>query len=177
MGSDGLDRGSDSMKSGDFAAWLSAIAGMSSAQRAEAFATLEKRARAAPTRRSAGQGEAQSPRGCAWRERRRARRGSRVSPLRGSRDRWLGPFGRAFAISLQELRAHVQRADQNADGASAQEGALARSRAGDDRGHEPGEDRGVVWRSSDHGVPLAASVFSRARRRQASNVEWNCRGG
>ncbi len=30
------------MKSGDFAAWLSAIAGMSSAQRAEAFATLEK---------------------------------------------------------------------------------------------------------------------------------------
>jgi len=46
----------------------------------------------------------------------------------------LGPLARAFAISPQELRAHIQRADQHPDGASAQEGALARSRRGDDRG-------------------------------------------
>ena len=42
---------------------------------------------------------------------------------------------------------HLQRPDQDAAGASAQEGALARSRAGDDRGQEPGEDRRTVRRS------------------------------
>jgi hypothetical protein len=42
---------------------------------------------------------------------------------------------------------HLQRPDQDAAGASAQEGALARSRAGDDRGQEPGEERRTVRRS------------------------------
>ena len=69
----------------------------------------------------------------------RARGGSGVSPLRGPRNRRLGPLAWAFAVSLQELRAHLQYADQDADGASAQEGPLARSRARDDRGQEPGE--------------------------------------
>ena len=47
---------------------------------------------------------------------------------------------------------------------------MARSRPGDDRGHEPGEDRETVRRSSDDGLPLAASVSARARRRQASKL-------
>jgi hypothetical protein len=69
--------------------------------------------------------------------------------LRGPRNRRLGPLTRSFAVSLQELRAHVQRADQDADGASAQEGPLARSRPSDDRGQEPDEDRGALRRSSE----------------------------
>ena len=81
-----------------------------------------------------------------------------------------GVVRRAFAVSLQELPAHVQRADQNADGASAQEGEMARSRARDDRGQEPGEDRGALRRPSDNRLPLAASVSSRAGRQQASNL-------
>ena len=161
------------MKSEDFSAWLSAISGMSAAQRTEALAALEKAAADAASDEDEGQAE----RGCAGNDRRRAGRASGLSALRGSRNRRLGPFGRAFAVSLQELRAHVQRADQNADGASAQEGEVARSRPGDDRGQEPGEDRGAVRRPSDDRLPLAASVSSRARRRQASNVERNRRGG
>ena len=50
---------------------------------------------------------------------------------------------------------------------------MARSRPGDDRGQEPGEDRETVRRPSDHRVPLAASVPARARRRQASQFERN----
>jgi hypothetical protein len=67
--------------------------------------------------------------------------------LRQPRGRRLGPLGRAVAVPLQELPAHLQRAHQNVDGASAQEGALARSRPDDDRGPEPGQDRGTVRRS------------------------------
>ena len=55
-----------------------------------------------------------------------------------------GPVGRAVAVSLQELRAHLQCVDQDTDGASAQEGEMARSRPGDDRGRKPGEDRATV---------------------------------
>ena len=74
--------------------------------------------------------------------------------MRGPRSRRLGPLARTFALPLQELRAHVQRADQDAHGASAQEGTLARSRQSDDRRQEPGEDRGALWRSSDDGLCL-----------------------
>ena len=63
-----------------------------------------------------------------WERRASSGSSSGLSPLRGPRDRRLGPLGRAVAVSLQELRAHVQRADQNADGASAQEGEVARPR-------------------------------------------------
>ena len=51
----------------------------------------------------------------------------------GSGDHGLGTQPGTGAVPLQELRAHLQRADQDADGASAQERALARSRARDDR--------------------------------------------
>ena len=104
---------------------------------------------------------------------RRALSGWKAGAARIARvaDRRLGPLGRAVAIPLQELRTHVQRLDQNAHGASAQEGEVARSRPGDDRGQEPGEDRETVRRPSDHRVPLAASVPARARRRQASQFE------
>ena len=39
-----------------------------------------------------------------------------MPPLRWPRDRRPGPLGRAVAVSLQELRAHVQCVDQNAHG-------------------------------------------------------------
>jgi hypothetical protein len=89
----------------------------------------------------------------------------------------LGPLARAFAISLQELRAHIQRADQHPDGASAQEGALARSRPGDDRGQKSGQDRPTVRRPSDDGVSLAPSVSPHTRFRQAADVERDRRSG
>ena len=167
------------MKAEDFAAWLSAISGMSEAQRAEALAALEKAgAGGDAAAASAKQGRASAaPGGRAWNDRRRAGRGSGVSPLRGPRDRRLGPLARAFAVPLQELRAHLQRADQDADGASAQEGEMARSRARDDRGQEPGEDRGALRRPSDDGVPLAASVSARACQRQAAKLERDRRSG
>jgi hypothetical protein len=84
---------------------------------------------------------------------------------------------RTFAVSLQELWAHLQCADQDADGASAQEGEMARSRPGDDRGQEPGQDRATVRRSSDDGVPLATSVFARAGCQQAANAARDRRSG
>ena len=134
------------MKVEDFAAWLSAISGMSEDQRREAMVALEKASvvgGAADSFRQEGR-QARPPGGRARNDRRRARGGSGVSPLRGPRNRRLGPLAWAFAVSLQELRAHLQYADQDADGASAQEGPLARSRARDDRGQEPGEDRGAL---------------------------------
>ena len=162
-------RGSDLMRAQDFSAWLSAIAGMSVEQRREALQALTKsdgEAGASQAGAASGKGGKRGRRedalGTAGVERARA---SGLSPLRGPRDRRLGPLGRAFAIPLQELRAHVQRPDQNADGASAQEGEVARSRPGDDRGQKPGQDRGAVRRSSDDRVPLAASVSARAGRR------------
>ena len=159
------------MKAEDFAAWLAAISGMSEGQRAEAMAALEKASvvgGAAGLRRS--RAEARPPRGRARNDRRRARRGSGLSPLRGPRGRRLGPLAWAFAVSLQELRAHFQCADQDADGASAQEGQMARSRARDDRGQEPGEDRGALRRPSDDGLPLASSVSARPCQRQAPSL-------
>jgi hypothetical protein len=58
--------------------------------------------------------------------------------LRKPQDRRLGPFGRALAVSLQGFPAHIQRFDQDPDGASAQEGEVARPRPGDDQGQELG---------------------------------------
>jgi len=115
--------------------------------------------------------------GCAGNGEHRAGGKPGLPALRQPRDRRLGPLGRAVAVSVQELRAHVQCIDQNAHGAPAQEGALARSRPRDDRGHEPGEDRETLRRPSDHRLPLAASVSPRACRRQASKLERNRRSG
>ena len=110
------------MKVEDFAAWLSAISGMSEDQRREAMVALEKASVVGarlqlPPRRAASAAAG----GRARNDRRRARGGSGVSPLRGPRI--VGGAARMVAaVSLQELRAHLQYADQDADGASAQEG-------------------------------------------------------
>jgi hypothetical protein len=72
---------------------------------------------------------------------------AKAAALRRPRDRRPGPSAWAVAVSLQELRTHLQRPDQDAAGASAQGGASARSRPGDDRGQEPAEDRRTVRRS------------------------------
>ena len=115
------------------------------------------------------EGEAQADGGCAWDGWRGARSGPRLSALREPRNRRLGPVGRAVAVSLQSLPAHLQHADQNADGAPAQEGQVGRSCPGDDRGQEPGRDRGTVRRASDNGVSLAASAF--CARRLTTSLE------
>ena len=97
--------------------------------------------------------------------------------MRGPRDHRLGTLAWTFAVPLQELRAHVQRPDQDAHGASAQEREMARSRQSDDRGQEPGEDRRTLRRSPNDSLPLAASVSPRARFRQAPDAERDRRGG
>src|SRR3984885_14010609 len=128
------------MKGEDFAAWLSAISGVNEGRRTEGVAALGGRGR-----RSREEGRPTGPpKGRAGNDQSRARRGSGLSSLRGTRGRRLGPLARTFAVSLQELWAHLQCADQDADGASAQEGEMARSRPGDDRGQEPGQDRATV---------------------------------
>ena len=66
--------------------------------------------------RSFNEDKGQAGRGRAWNDRRRAGGASGLSPLRGPRDRRLGPVGRAVAVSLQELRAHLQCVDQDTDG-------------------------------------------------------------
>ena len=148
------------MKAEDFAAWLSAISGMNEGQRTEAIAALEKAIAVGAEGEGFAKkgGERSRQEDALGTTQSRARRGSGLSSTRGRR---LGPLARTFAVSLQELWAHLQCADQDADGASAQEGEMARSRQSDDRGQEPGEDRGALRRSSDDGVPLATSVSAR----------------
>ena len=174
----GRIEGRDSMKAEDFTAWLSAISGMNEGQRTEAIAALEKAsavgAEGGASAKKAGKRGRQKDAGNGQR---RACRGSGMSSLRGTRGRRLGPLARTFAVSLQKLWAHLQCADQDADGASAQEGEMARSRAGDDRGQEPGQDRATVRRSSDDGVPLATSVSARAGCQQAAKLKRDRRSG
>ena len=167
------------MTAEDFAAWLLAIAGMSEGQRREARAALETASVIGGVAEASAKkgGKRIRPGGRAWKDRRRARRRLGLPPLRWPPDRRLGPLERAVAVSLQELRAHVQCVDQNAHGAPAQEGALARSRARDDRGQKPGEDRGALRRPSDDGLPLASSVSARPRKRQAPKLKRNRRSG
>ena len=101
----------------------------------------------------------------------RARRGSRLSALRGTSGRRLGPLAWAFAIPLQSLRAHLQRADQDGNGASTQEGALARPRPGDDRRQKPGQDSRALRGASDDGVSLAPSLSACPCKRQAPRLK------
>src|SRR5271165_2901231 len=100
-----------------------------------------------------------------------------LSALRGSRHRRLGTRERSGALPLQELRAHVQRPDQDGDGGLAQEGAMARPRPGDDRGDQRGQGRRTLRRPPHHGVPLATPVFGLARAGQAQNADRPCRSG
>ena len=61
-------------------------------------------------------------RGRAWNDRRRAGGASGVASIaRAARSSQGAVVGRAVAVSLQELRAHLQCVDQDTDGASAQE--------------------------------------------------------
>ena len=48
---------------------------------------------------------------------------------------------------------------------------MARSSARDDRGQEPGEDRGALRRPSDDRLPLAPSLSPRPRQRQAPKLK------
>ena len=92
------------MKAEDFSAWLSAISGMSEAAAGGGFGGAGEGRR---RRWAFDEDRGGSVRGRAWNGGRRARRGSGLSPLRGPRGRRLGPLGRAFAVPLQELRAHL----------------------------------------------------------------------
>jgi hypothetical protein len=159
------------MKAGDFAAWLSAILGMNEGQRTEAIAALEK-ASAVGAEGEVLQRGAASLAAKRTRWERPASSASRLRAVLIARAaRALGPLARTFAVSLQELRAHLQCADQDADGASAQEGEMARSSARDDRGQKPGQDRGALRRPSDDAVSLATSVSARPRKRQAPRLK------
>ena len=59
----------------------------------------------------------------------------------------MGPLARTFAVSLQELSSHLQCADLgDADGCiCARKRNGLRSRPGDDRGQEPGQDQAQLW--------------------------------
>ena len=123
------------MQAEDFSVWLAALSGMSVGNGPRGW----RRWRRPPMRRP-GRQRRQAERGCARNDWGRAGRAPGLSALREPGYCRLGPFGRAFALSLQGVPAHLQRADQDADGASAQEGEAARPRPGDDRGQEPGQD-------------------------------------
>ncbi len=74
--------------------------------------------------------------------------------------------GRTFNALTKTPMAHLRKKEKWLDHAQAMI-----------EGKSLAEDRGTVRRPSDDRLPLAASVSARARRRQASNVERNCRGG
>ena len=113
------------MKVEDFAAWLSAISGMSEDQRREAMVALEKAsvvggAAAASAKKGGKRGRQEDALGKnAWR--------LRGVPIALAAKSFVGAFRMGFCGWLRG--AHLQYADQDADGASAQEGPLARSRA------------------------------------------------
>ena len=92
-------------------------------------------------------------------------------PHCGGRNCCLGTGERSGAVSLQGLRTHVQRAHQDADGAAAKEGPLARPCPSDDRRQKPGEDHRTLRRPPEHSLSLAASVSLLARGGQAQNAE------
>jgi hypothetical protein len=100
------------MKGEDFAAWLSAISGLNEGQRTEAIAALEK----ASAVGAEGGGSAK-----------KAGQRSRQKDALGttSHERVAAQGCPHCAGREVELRAHLQCADQDADGASAQEGEMA----------------------------------------------------
>jgi hypothetical protein len=167
------------MKAEDFAAWLLAISGMSEGQRREAMAALEKAsgvggAAAASAKKGGKRSRREDALGTTGVERVAAQ----GCPHCAARE--VVGWGRSHGLlrfRWQELRTHLQCADQDADGASAQEGEMAGSRARDDRGQKPGEDRSAVRRPSDDGLPLAPSVSARPCKRQAAKLERDRRSG
>ena len=147
------------MKSEDFSVWLFVISGISAVKWTQALTAIKKAAAdAASGMKTTGKRREDAL------ERPASKRVERQGCPRCASREIVG-WGRSdglLRISLQSLPAHVQRSDQDADGASAQEGEVAGSRPGDDRGHESGEDRETLRRPSNDGVPLAASVSPRA---------------
>jgi hypothetical protein len=91
--------------------------------------------------------------------------------------RGCGALARTGAVPLQDLRAHVQRPHQNADGASAQEGTLA------DHALAMIEGKSLAKTAELCGVhPTTAfrwrhRFLGRARRPQAADAERNRRSG
>jgi hypothetical protein len=106
----GLGPGSGSMKADDFAVWLSAISGMSEGQRAAALAGPGKAASAAAAEAEASgkkageRGRREDALGTAGVERVAAEGCPHCAGLEVVG--W-GRFGRAVAVPLQELRAHL----------------------------------------------------------------------
>ena len=154
------------MRAQEFSAWLSAIAGMSVEQRRQALQALTK----------VGRGGRRFGRGCVLhRESARKRAEDALGTMGVERVESRGcphcagreivgwgrsdgllrfrckSCGRTFNALTKTPMAHLRKKEK-----------LARSRPGDDRGHEPGEDRETLRRPSDHRLPLAASVSPRA---------------
>ena len=119
------------MKGEDFAAWLSAISGLNEGQRTEAIAALEKASAVGAEGRFCEEGRpAQPPKGRAGNDQSRARRGSGLSSLRGTRGRRLGPLtgllrfrckscGRTFNALTKTPMAHLRKKEKWLDHARA----------------------------------------------------------
>ena len=178
------------MRAEDFSVWLCGVARLSADQRRKALAALAnldggrrgwRRKRRRRRRRTAGRAKAPKAQSVVartlweraamsgWKARGvRIARGARSSPGAAPVD---------FRGSAARVATHLQRADQNADGASAQKRALARPRPGDDRGQKPVQDRRALRHASDDGLSLASPVSGFACGRRAPNADRNRRGG
>ena len=169
------------MKAEDFAAWLSAISGMNEGQRAEAIAALEKASAVgaeggASAKKEGKHGRQEDVLGTTSVERVAAQgcphcAGREVVGWGRSHGLLLRfrckSCGRTFnALTRTPRWRHLRKKEKWLDHAS-----------GDDRGQEPGQDRGAVRRSSDDGVPLATSVSARAGCQQAAKLKRDRRGG
>ena len=160
------------MQTEDFSVWLSGITRLSERQRREAVAallTLE------------GSGREAGPQAKA-KARFGAKHSRRPDALGASghervEARGCGALARTGAVPLQDLRAHVQRPHQNANGASAQEGTLA------DHALAMIEGKSLAKTAELCGVhPTTAfrwrhRFLGRARRPQAADAERNRRSG
>ena len=91
---------------------------------------MRRRARSGPRGSFCEEGgQVWPPRVTRWeRPVRSASRPPGLSSLRGTRGRRLGPLARTFAVSLQELWAHLQCADQTPMAHLRKKGEMARSR-------------------------------------------------
>ena len=167
------------MKAEDFAAWLAAISGMSSAQRAEAFARLEEAGAGGAEAESSGQGRGKRGRrgdalGTASLERVEAQgcphcAGREI--VGWGRSHGLLRFrckscGRTFNGLTKTPMAHLRKKEKWLDHARAMI-----------EGKSLAKTAGTVRRSSDDGVPLAASVSARACRQQAAKLKRCRRSG
>ena len=164
------------MKVEDFAAWLSAISGMSEDQRREAMVALEKAsvvkgAAAASAKKGGKRGRQEDALGTTGVERVAAQ----GCPHCAGRE--IVGWGRSHGLLRFRCKScgrTFNTLTRDADGASAQEGPLARSRVrAMIEGKSPGEDRGALRNPSDDGVSLASSASARPCKRQAPGLERN----